>query len=29
MGNDYIVEAFMVVILGGMGQLAGSVAGAT
>jgi urea transport system permease protein len=27
MGNDYIVEAFMVVILGGMGQLSGSVAG--
>jgi urea transport system permease protein len=28
MGNDYIIDAFMVVILGGMGQLAGSVAGA-
>ena len=28
MGNDYVVDAFMVVILGGMGQLAGSVAGA-
>jgi urea transport system permease protein len=27
MGADYIVEAFMVVILGGMGQLAGSVGG--
>jgi urea transport system permease protein len=27
MGGDYIVEAFMVVIMGGMGQLAGSVAG--
>jgi urea transport system permease protein len=27
MGNDYIVEAFMVVILGGMGQLSGTVAG--
>jgi urea transport system permease protein len=27
MGSDYVVEAFMVVILGGMGQLAGSVAG--
>ena len=27
MGDDYIVEAFMVVILGGMGQLAGSVGG--
>ena len=27
MGNDYIVEAFMVVILGGMGQLGGSVVG--
>ena len=27
MGNDYIVEAFMVVILGGMGQLAGAVGG--
>ncbi len=27
MGSDYIVEAFMVVILGGMGQLAGSVGG--
>jgi urea transport system permease protein len=27
MGNDYIVEAFMVVILGGMGNLAGCVAG--
>jgi urea transport system permease protein len=27
MGADYIVEAFMVVILGGMGQLAGSAAG--
>jgi urea transport system permease protein len=26
MGNDYIVEAFMVVILGGMGQLVGTVA---
>ena len=26
MGADYIVEAFMVVILGGMGQLSGSVA---
>src|SRR5262245_35010802 len=29
MGADYIVEAFMVVILGGMGQLTGSVAGGT
>lgn len=29
MGADYIVEAFMVVILGGVGQLAGSVAGGT
>jgi urea transport system permease protein len=29
MGQDYIVEAFMVVILGGMGQLTGSVAGGT
>lgn len=29
MGMDYIVEAFMVVILGGMGQLTGSVAGGT
>lgn len=28
MGNQYVVDAFMVVILGGMGQLAGSVAGA-
>ncbi len=28
MGNDYVVDAFMVVILGGMGQLSGSVAGA-
>jgi urea transport system permease protein len=28
MGNDYIVEAFMVVILGGTGKLAGSVAAA-
>jgi urea transport system permease protein len=28
MGNDYIVDAFMVVILGGMGQLAGSVGAA-
>ena len=27
MGPDYIVEAFMVVILGGMGQLGGSVGG--
>jgi urea transport system permease protein len=27
MGSDYIVDAFMVVIIGGMGQLAGSVAG--
>ena len=27
MGADYIVEAFMVVILGGMGQLAGTVGG--
>jgi len=27
MGNDYIVDAFMVVILGGMGQLAGAVGG--
>ena len=27
MGNDYIVDAFMVVILGGMGQLAGSIGG--
>jgi urea transport system permease protein len=27
MGNDYIVNAFMVVILGGMGQLAGTVGG--
>lgn len=27
MGADYIVEAFMVVILGGMGQLSGTVAG--
>lgn len=27
MGEDYVVEAFMVVILGGMGQLTGSVAG--
>jgi urea transport system permease protein len=27
MGNDYIVDAFMVVILGGLGQLSGSVAG--
>ena len=27
MGSDYIVEAFMVVILGGVGQLVGSVAG--
>ena len=29
MGNDYIVEAFMVVILGGLGKLAGSVAAGT
>jgi urea transport system permease protein len=29
MGNDYIVEAFMVVILGGLGQMSGSVAGGT
>lgn len=28
MGNQYVVDAFMVVILGGMGQLAGSIAGA-
>jgi urea transport system permease protein len=28
MGNDYVVDAFRVVILGGMGQLSGSVAGA-
>jgi urea transport system permease protein len=28
MGNQYIVDAFMVVILGGMGQLVGSIAGA-
>jgi urea transport system permease protein len=28
MGSDYVVKAFMVVILGGMGQLAGCVAGA-
>jgi urea transport system permease protein len=27
MGNDYVVEAFMVVILGGLGQMTGSVAG--
>lgn len=27
MGNDYIVQAFMVVILGGMGQLTGTIAG--
>jgi urea transport system permease protein len=27
MGNDYIVDAFMVVILGGMGHLSGSVGG--
>ena len=27
MGSDYIVEAFMVVILGGMGQIAGTTAG--
>src|SRR5437870_12558807 len=27
MGGDYVVEAFMVVILGGMGQLSGNVAG--
>src|SRR5437899_10990765 len=27
MGGDYVVEAFMVVILGGMGQLTGNVAG--
>ncbi len=27
MGNDYIVEAFMVVILGGVGQLLGTVGG--
>ena len=27
MGNDYLVEAFMVVVLGGMGQLGGSVLG--
>jgi urea transport system permease protein len=27
MGNNYIVDAFMVVILGGMGQLSGSVGG--
>jgi urea transport system permease protein len=27
MGNDYIVDAFMVVILGGMGQLGGAVGG--
>jgi len=27
MGGDYVVEAFMVVILGGMGQLTGSIAG--
>jgi urea transport system permease protein len=27
MGDDYIVDAFMVVILGGMGQLSGSAAG--
>ena len=26
MGEDYVVEAFMVVILGGMGQLTGTVA---
>jgi urea transport system permease protein len=29
MGNDFIVEAFMVVTLGGMGQLAGSVGAGT
>jgi urea transport system permease protein len=29
MGSDYIVEAFMTVILGGMGSLFGSVAGGT
>jgi urea transport system permease protein len=29
MGPDYVVEAFMVVILGGMGQLPGTVAGGT
>ena len=29
MGGDYIVKAFMVVILGGMGQMSGSVAGGT
>src|SRR5205085_7125107 len=28
MGGQYVVEAFMVVILGGMGQLSGSIAGA-
>ena len=28
MGNQYVVDAFMVVILGGMGQLSGSIAGA-
>jgi urea transport system permease protein len=28
MGNQYVVDAFMVVILGGMGQLLGSIAGA-
>src|SRR5439155_27325961 len=27
MGSDYIVEAFMTVILGGMGQLGGSIGG--
>lgn len=27
MGNDYIVEAFMIVILGGLGQMTGSVTG--
>ncbi len=27
MGSDYVVEAFMVVILGGLGQMGGSVAG--
>ena len=29
MGGDYIVKAFMVVILGGMGQMSGTVAGGT
>ena len=28
MGNQYVVDAFMVVILGGMGQLMGSIAAA-